>query len=154
MLNGFNSGFAPCKGIQDSLGFWIPRHGFRIPGTGFQSLSVEPGFWIPIASGVADSLSCIPDAKARDSGFHMQIFSGFRILQAQTSRIGAIWIESTHTGCGMQKATIGSGWRDWTLLQWSHWFTDWVELGISYFKVVRNLPQASQELIRSQLKIA
>ena len=109
MLNGFNSGFAPCKGIQDSLGFWIPRHGFRIPGTGFQSLSVELGFWIPIASGVADSLSCIPDAKARDSGFHMQIFSGFRILQAQTSRIGAIWIESTHTGCGMQKATIGSG---------------------------------------------
>ena len=77
--------------------------------TGLQSVSVELGFWIPIASGVADSLSCIPDAKARDSGFHMQIFSGFRILQAETSRIGVIWIESTHTGCGMQKATIGSG---------------------------------------------
>ena len=30
------------KGIQDSLGFWIPRCGFQIPGTGFQSLSVEP----------------------------------------------------------------------------------------------------------------
>ena len=30
------------KGIQDSLGFWIPRRGFQIPGTGFQSLSVEP----------------------------------------------------------------------------------------------------------------
>ena len=32
--------FAPCKykGIQDSLGFWIPRHGFRIPGTGFRIL--------------------------------------------------------------------------------------------------------------------
>ena len=26
------------KGIQDKLGFWIPRHEFRIPGTGFQSL--------------------------------------------------------------------------------------------------------------------
>ena len=25
------------KGIQDSLGFWIPRRGFRIPGTGFDS---------------------------------------------------------------------------------------------------------------------
>ena len=35
------------KGIQDSLGFWIPRRGFRIPGTGLQSLSVELGFWIP-----------------------------------------------------------------------------------------------------------
>ena len=29
--------FDPYKGIQDSLGFWIPRGGFRIPGTGFQS---------------------------------------------------------------------------------------------------------------------
>ena len=27
---------APCKGIQDSLGFWIPRRGRPIPGTGFQ----------------------------------------------------------------------------------------------------------------------
>ena len=33
--------FAPYKGIQDSLGFWTTRRGFRIPGTGFQSLSVE-----------------------------------------------------------------------------------------------------------------
>ena len=30
--------FAPCKGIQDSIGFWIPSHEFRIPGTGFQIL--------------------------------------------------------------------------------------------------------------------
>ena len=29
------------KGIQDSLGFWISRCGFQIPGTGFQYLSVE-----------------------------------------------------------------------------------------------------------------
>ena len=29
------SHFAPFKGIQDSPGFWIPRFGFRIPGTGF-----------------------------------------------------------------------------------------------------------------------
>ena len=27
---------APRKGIQNSLGFWIPRRGFRIQGTGFQ----------------------------------------------------------------------------------------------------------------------
>ena len=26
----------PCKGIQDSLGFWIPSRGFRIPATGFR----------------------------------------------------------------------------------------------------------------------
>ena len=38
---------SPYKGIQDSLGVWIPRGGFQIPGTRFQSLSVELGFRIP-----------------------------------------------------------------------------------------------------------
>ena len=69
---------APCKGIQDSLGFCIPRRGFRIPGTGFQSLSAELGFWIPI-------VSMIPD-----SGF-LELYSGFQspgflILRAKISR--------------------------------------------------------------------
>ena len=33
---------ALCKGIQNSLGFWIPRGGFHIiPDTGLQSLSVD-----------------------------------------------------------------------------------------------------------------
>ena len=66
------------KRIQDNLGFWIPLRGFRIPGTGFQSLSVELRFWIPIVSGIPDSLSCIPDSKAQDSGFHKQKFLEFR----------------------------------------------------------------------------
>ena len=48
--------FAICRPIyrenQDSLGFWISRRGFRIPDTGFQSLSEELGFWIPIVSGI------------------------------------------------------------------------------------------------------
>ena len=34
---------APCKGV--SLGFWIPCRRFRIPGNGFQLLSVELGQW-------------------------------------------------------------------------------------------------------------
>ena len=34
---------APCKGIQESLGFWIPHCGFRIRGTGFRI----PAQWIP-----------------------------------------------------------------------------------------------------------
>ena len=71
--------FTSCKGIQDRLGFWIPRCGFQIPGTGFQSLSVELGFWIPIVSEIPDSMSCIPDSKTRDSGFHKQNFPGFRM---------------------------------------------------------------------------
>ena len=43
---------------------------FRIPW----SLSVKLGFWIPIVSGIPDSLSCIPDSKAQDFGFHKQKF--------------------------------------------------------------------------------
>ena len=37
------SKLAPCKGIQESLGFWIPQCGFRISGTGFRI----PAQWIP-----------------------------------------------------------------------------------------------------------
>ena len=38
--------------------------------TGFRILSsVELGFWIPIVSGIPESLSCIPDSKAQDSRF-------------------------------------------------------------------------------------
>ena len=55
--------FAPGKAVQDSLGVWIPRCGFRIsPGIGFQSMLVELEFWI------LDSLSCIPYSNAEDSG--------------------------------------------------------------------------------------
>ena len=65
---------APCKGIEDTLGFWIPRRGFRIPATGFRSLSVELGLWISIVSGSPDFLSCIPNSKAQHSRFHKQNF--------------------------------------------------------------------------------
>ena len=41
-------------------------------------LSVELGFWIPIFSGIPDSLSCIPDSKAQDFGFHEQKFPCLR----------------------------------------------------------------------------
>ena len=63
----FDWHFASCKGIQDSLGFWIPHRGFRIPGTGFQYLSVELEIWIPILGRIPDSLSCILNSKAQDS---------------------------------------------------------------------------------------
>ena len=77
--------FAPCKGIQGSLGFWIPRRGFRIPGAGFQSLSVEVGFWISIVSGISDSLSCISDSKApENSGFRKHNFLRLRIQDSPT----------------------------------------------------------------------
>ena len=57
---------------NDSLRFRIPHYGFRIPGTGFQSLLVEFGFWIPIVNGILDS-------NFQDFGFYKQTFpeSGF-----------------------------------------------------------------------------
>ena len=70
--------FAPCEGIKGSLGFWTPRHGFRIPGTGFQIFF--SGNWIPVVSG-------IPDSKAQDSGFNRQTFPRFWIPHAKMSKI-------------------------------------------------------------------
>ena len=54
-------------GNQDILGFWIPRRGCRIAGTGFQSLSVELGFWIPIVSGIPWAVIWIPKPRIPDS---------------------------------------------------------------------------------------
>ena len=70
-----------CKGIQDSLGFWILCCGFQISCTGFQSLSMGLGFGIPIVSVIPHSLWCISDSKAQDSGLHKKNFpdSGIRI---------------------------------------------------------------------------
>ena len=42
------------------------------------SFSVELKFRIPIVSGIPDSLNCILDSKALDSGFHKQKFPRFR----------------------------------------------------------------------------
>ena len=69
--------------IQDSssldFGLWIPRCGFRIPGTGFQSLLEELEFWIPIP----DSFICIPDSTSKnlpDSGIWIPLYAvnGFK----------------------------------------------------------------------------
>ena len=65
--------------------------GDEVEGTGFQSLSVKLGLWVPITRG-------IPDSKAYDSGFYMQIFPEFQISRANISQIplyGAIPIWRT-----------------------------------------------------------
>lgn len=72
-----------CKGIQDSLGFYIPRRVLRIPGAGFQSLSLKLGFFIPDWSDILDfflSCSCIPGSQTL--GFWIpsaKIYPAFRI---------------------------------------------------------------------------
>ena len=66
---------APCKGIQDSLGFWITCCGFRIPGTGFRI----PAQWIP-------------DSKKRWIPF----FSGFNSFLRTLFSCSNLAIEARH----------------------------------------------------------
>ena len=55
---------------------WIPDKSYE-----FQCLSVELGFWIPIVSLILESMSCLPDSKAKDSGFRKK-FPGFHNLDS------------------------------------------------------------------------
>ena len=55
------------KEIQGSLGFWIPRHGFRIHV--LESRIFVCGTWISYSI-----FSWIPDSKVRNPGFHGQNF--------------------------------------------------------------------------------
>ena len=59
-MNPFTGSRTPLTlsphGIQDSLVFWIPCRGFRIPGTAVR---------IPIQNCIPDSLSCVPESKAQ-----------------------------------------------------------------------------------------
>ena len=75
--------YAPCKGIDSHRWIldstpWIPDNSCE-----FQCLSVELGFWIPIVSLIPESMSCLPDSKAKDSGFRKK-FPGFRNLDSLT----------------------------------------------------------------------
>ena len=70
-----------CKGIQDSLGLWIPCHGLHSHAnkTHFHKKGCAPSLILkvrvggtrkwPIVGGIQDTLSCISDSKAQDFGF-------------------------------------------------------------------------------------
>ena len=65
---------------------------------------------IPIVSGIPDSLSCLPDSKAQDSGFHKQKFhavSGIRIPFHEVKTSYASW--SPGGGGGALKGSLGRG---------------------------------------------
>ena len=68
-----NQAVARCKSIKHSLGFWIPCHGFPIPGT--QCLNLDFEFQSLVGLRIADF-------KTRDSRFNKQSFPGFRISPA------------------------------------------------------------------------
>ena len=48
---------------------------------------MELGFRKPIVDGFSHSLSCIPDSKDQDSGFHKHKFFGLQSSEAKMSRI-------------------------------------------------------------------
>ena len=66
----------PMKEIQGSLGFWIPRHGFRIHV--LESRIFVRGTWISYSI-----CSWIPDSKAQDSWIPRAKFPGSRIPQVR-----------------------------------------------------------------------
>ena len=83
--------FAPCKGIQDSLGFQIPRCRFRIPGTAFQTLAVEFGFRIPWALFWIPKRK-IPDSTSNnfpDSGIHIPLLGVSILVKFLSLLLGA-----------------------------------------------------------------
>ena len=70
----------PCEGIQDSLGFWIPRLGFRIPGTGFLNLcqwNLDSGFQWLVGFRIPSTVFWIPKPRIADSTGKK--FAGLRI---------------------------------------------------------------------------
>ena len=81
---------------------WILDPISWIPGAGFQSFSVELGFWIPFLSGFPDSMNCILDFKTQDSGFNEQNFPGFRVLQAK------IYLQIPLPGANYSMTNVGS----------------------------------------------
>ena len=79
---------APREGIQNSLGFWIPRHGFRILGPGFRILcqwNLDSGFQALVGFRIFFEL--YSGFQSPESRVLRQKFSGFRIPQAKMSRI-------------------------------------------------------------------
>ena len=83
------------KGIQDSLGFWIPRRGVRIPGTAFQSLSVE--LWaiyglVELEFSIPWGVFPIPMSMIQDSGFHAQNLPKGRTDQWSCRVVASIYV--------------------------------------------------------------
>ena len=71
----------PCKGIQDSLGFWIQRLGFRIQSTGFRILcqwNLDSGFQSSVGFRIPWAVFPIPKSRILDSTSKNFLDSGVR----------------------------------------------------------------------------
>ena len=86
--SGFNKQTFPSFRIPDSLEALPHVREFKILDSSpyildsrywiLYSLTVELGFRNSIVGGILDSLSCIPDSKTQDSGFHKSNFPDSR----------------------------------------------------------------------------
>ena len=72
-----NSFHAPCKRIQETLGFWIQLHLLRIPCTWFQSLSVE--MYASMGFRISCAVFQIPKPRIPDCASNNSPVSGIRI---------------------------------------------------------------------------
>ena len=75
---------APCKGSQNSLGFWIPCCEFQIPGTRFQ-IAYQWNLDSRLQPLVAFQIELYSGCQSPKSGFHKQKNPGFWILQLNLS---------------------------------------------------------------------
>ena len=75
---------APCKGSQNSLGFWIPCCEFQIPGTRFQ-IAYQWNLDSRLQPLVAFQIELYSGCQSPKSGFHKQKNPGFGILQLNLS---------------------------------------------------------------------
>ena len=94
---------SPCKGIQDRLGFWIPRRGFWIPDTEF----FVTGTWIPdpnlsLDSGFLELSTRIPKPRIPDSTSKCSLYSGFhkqKFIRFQFTRLLRDYYASALRSC-------------------------------------------------------
>ena len=98
--------------VRDSLGFWIPRRGFRIPGTRFLTFPVELGFRIPMVSRIPDSLSCVPDSMSKkfsDSVISIPLHRvkiKFQSGPASIAQVRKRYVDGEVWGCCWVRATM------------------------------------------------
>ena len=132
---------------------WIPDSTPWIPDSGFQAcnsslLLVELRFWIPIIRENADSLNCIPDSKAHDSGFHSKIFSDSAFHKQNFSESGIrnpdslslTWSSSYTTMVFVLYIKFGKRLASFNLCSYS-------------FNVIRTLNSGSIQLLRPILLV-
>ena len=102
------SWFAPCKAIKVSPGF-------RIPGTGFHSISVQLGFWIPsllvfriLWAVFRIPKHSIPDYTSKiltNSEFHKQKVLGFRNPNSLGSEVDGLNSGLSHVNFTLKMTT-------------------------------------------------